>query len=297
MKKVTLLVWITLVTTACESYNQDDYKELVVVEAYAIANRLLPVVRLSTTAPAGEQYAAENQALANANIQVVLLDEHGNDEEQFEYFPSQMNQGAYIAEDNSHRVLPRRTYRLDIHFDDRPEILHAQTTIPEDFEIINNVRDQVVYQSEEQLELVVSAIEKSESQNVYVINAIALNPSKENLTPFYLDVVENGDSETEDFINNSSGLINEGNFNVNDDGTITLQFPWIGVAFFGNNLVVTNTIDKNLSGLIRSQEVQRGGSTLPPGEIQNAIYNVEGGIGIFGSIASDTVQTNILRPE
>lgn len=44
---------------------------------------------------------------------------------------------------------------------------------------------------------------------------------------------------------------------------------------------------------VRSESVQLGGSTLSPGEIQNVITHVEGGLGIFGSLASDTIQTYI----
>ena len=47
---------------------------------------------------------------------------------------------------------------------------------------------------------------------------------------------------------------------------------------------------------LRSQSVQLGGSSISPGEIPNVIYNIEGGIGVFGSIAADTIQTNITRP-
>lgn len=298
MKKLILIFFCTFLISSCESYNQDDYKELVVLEAYAVANRPLPFVYVSTTSPANEEYIPEEQVVSNAIVQIVLLDESGNEEEFFEYIPTVNTTGVgiYVPVNRSHQVLPRHTYRLDVQFYDRPEVLQAKTTVPDDFQIINQVREQVVYQSSEQLELVVSPIERDLSQNIFAINAIALNPNPDNLTPFYEDAVVNGDSEPEDFANNSSGLINEGNFNINDDGTITLQFPWIGVAFYGSNLVVTNTTDQHLANFIRSQEVQLGGSTLSPGEIPNAIYNVDGGIGIFGSIASDTVQTNFLRP-
>jgi hypothetical protein len=68
------------------------------------------------------------------------------------------------------------------------------------------------------------------------------------------------------------------------------------VAFYEDNLIVANTIDDNVYDFIRSQETQLGGSTLSPGEIQNVIYNIEGGIGVFGALASDTVQVYIKRP-
>ena len=122
---------------------------------------------------------------------------------------------------------------------------------------------------------------------------MALSITKEII---FEHAVEDDDTDIDEFFNNSSGLINEGNFEINDDQTILLRFPWIGVAFFGENAVVINSVDSNLADLARSEELQLGGSTLPPGEIPNLIYNVEGGIGVFGSIASDTLITTFTRP-
>ncbi|HBQ58078.1 MAG TPA: hypothetical protein DD671_00195, partial [Balneolaceae bacterium] len=96
--------------------------------------------------------------------------------------------------------------------------------------------------------------------------------------------------------NNSSGIINEANFQDNQDGTITLSYPWIGIAFYGVNNIVANAIDDNVYDFVRSQQVQLGGSMLSPGEIQNVIYHVEGGLGVFGSLATDTVTTFVSQP-
>lgn len=290
-----LLLLILFIVSSCESYNQDDYREIVVVESFAVANRTLPNIRVSTTSPSGEKYNFADNALTNANVQVVLLDEENNTEELFSYFHSSFADGIYVPASN-HVVQPRRTYRLDIDFDERDEIITAETTIPDQFSIINDVRDSTVYQSVDQIEVLLSATERTQNQNVFVFNAISLKPDIENLTPFYRGIVDDGNSDLEDFISNSSGLINEGNFDINPDGTILLRFPWIGIAFFEENLIITNSVDKNVFDLIRSQEVQFGGSTLPPGEIPNLIYNVEGGIGVFGSLSSDTVQTYFKRP-
>jgi len=168
--------------------------------------------------------------------------------------------------------------------------------VPAQFEILSEIEPSYVYQSENQLEILLTATESNARQNIYVFNAIAREASLENLTPFYLDAVENREASLSEFLNNSSGLINEGNFDILEDQTIRLRFPWIGVAFFGENIVVTNSVDQNLADLVRSEELQLGGSTLPPGEIPNLIYNVEGGIGVFGSISTDTVVTRFLRP-
>lgn len=290
------LIFFLLLNTACENYAQDSYEELVVLEAYATANRSLPEVRLSKTLPTGQEYSFEEAALDEANVEVVLLEEDGAEEVVFDYRSSEVK-GVYVAEDPTHRVLPRRTYRITINFDNRPEILRAETTIPDAIEILNEVPDTVIYQSPEQMELVISAFEQTQKQSIFVFNTVASEPEDEDLTPFYKNLVEEeDDTEVEDFYNTETTPVNEGNFDVNDDGTITVQFPWIGVAFFGDNRVVANSIDENLSDLISSQEVQLGGGTLSPGEIPNLRYYVEGGIGIFGSFASDTVQTFFKRP-
>lgn len=296
MRKSLLIILSMFLFSACESYNQDDYQEIVVVESYLIAGRNLPDIRVSKTLPIADEYTFEDAGLSNAIIQVTLLDDEGNEEDLFEYAPQSQNRGVYSPVSSSHRILPQRTYKLTLNFIDRDEILQAQTTVPDQVTVANEVQREVVYQSDNQLEIILAASETTQDQKFFVFDSLTLEPSQANLTPFYRAAVVDGDSEISDFFKNSSGLINEGNFDINPDGTISLRFPWIGAAFYGETLVVTNSVDQNLAELVRSQEVQLGGSTLSPGEIPNLDYNIEGGIGIFGSISSDTVQTRFLRP-
>lgn len=296
MKRISLFLFSLILISlyGCDIYEQDDYTEFVVLEAYAIANRALPDVRLSNTIPAMEEYNFTDAALTEASVTVSLLNKDGSVQQDFEY--RQQAAGVYRSLDRNHLVEAGRTYRIDITFSDRQDILSARTTVPRQFEILSDVAESYVYQSENQLELLLTATESDARQNIYVFNTLAREPSIENLTPFYKDAVENRDAELTEFLNNSSGLINEGNFEILEEQTIQLRFPWIGVAFFGENAVVTNSVDQNLADLVRSEELQLGGSTLPPGEIPNLIYNVEGGIGVFGSIATDTVITRFVRP-
>jgi hypothetical protein len=297
MKKFSIITVILFLSiAACESYNQDDYQEYVVVEGYVIAGQSLPEIRLSTTQVADSLYDFENSAIDNAIVQITLLDEDGETEELFEYVQIIGQRGIYEPIVQSYRVEPRRTYKLDVVFTDRQDQISATTTVPDQVEVINEVPESVVYQSDEQLEIVLAETLPTRDQNVFVFNTISLEPAIENLTPFYLSVVEDEDDvDINEYVRNSSGLINEGNFDLQPDGTILLRFPWIGVAFYGDNLVVTLSVDKNLSDVIRSQEVQLGGSTLSPGEIPNLLYNIEGGIGVFGSLTADTIQTNFSR--
>lgn len=294
MKTRYLFIPILLLIAACEQYDQDSYEEYVVVESYALANDSLPDVFVRTTARTDEEYNASELVLDDADVQIVLLDENGFDEEVFGYIYSSENE-KYVPQNQEHRMLPTRTYRLDVSFDDRSEVIRATTTIPDDFKVINEIPQTVVYQGS-QLELLLSATEKTQQQNIFVFTAIALHARLDNMTPFYFAALDEDGVEVSDFQVNSSGLINEDNFTRNADGTITLKYPWLGIAFYGETRFVTQSVDKNLADLVRSQDVQLGGSTLSPGEIPNLIFNVDGGIGVFGSLASDTVSTIILNP-
>ncbi|SMO97768.1 DUF4249 family protein [Gracilimonas mengyeensis] len=301
MKNLLTLLLITAAAAlvSCETYPQDDYEEYYVVEAYLVADRQLPHVRLSKTVPADEVYDFSQAAINNANVAIQLLESgpESTVEQTYSYSFSMQNPGIYWA-DVSHHVLPSRTYRLHITFPDSDDEITATTIIPGGFDILEGVRDTIVYQSSEQLEITVSESSYPGRQNIFIFNALSDNPVAENLTPVYFDFYEDGDEDPEDlelFANNSSGIINEGNFEKNPDGSITIDYPWIGIAYYGENKIVANTLDDNIYDFIRSQEVQLGGSTLSPGEIQNVIYNIEGGIGVFGALASDTVETFVKR--
>lgn len=298
MRQFTFTIFstlIVLVITGCDIYEQDAYQELVVLESYAIAGRPLPDVFLSTSSPVNEEYIFEDVALNDATVLVTRLSENGD---VLAEFPYQLeSNGIYQAVNQTTLIEAGARYKINVQFESRSDQLSAETVIPRQFEILSDVEESYVYQSEDQLEILLTATESNAAQNVYVFNTLSLEPDPENLTPFYKDAVEGDDTEIEDFYNNSSGLINEGNFEINDDQTILLRFPWIGVAFYGENAVVINSVDGNLADLVRSEELQLGGSTLPPGEIPNLIYNVEGGIGVFGSISTDTTVTRFTRPE
>lgn len=281
------------IAVSCDITEQDNYQELVVVEAYMTANRPLPEIKVSLTSPVDQTYQQDELLLTGAVVQIVQLDSSGDDLEVLTY--SLDSDSNYYMPDAFHLVQPQQRYRLDIQFNNREEVIRAYTTVPNQFEIVSEIPQSVVYQSDDQFELSISAPGQLGNQNVFVFSNKALEPTEGNLTPFYRASFENENIELSDIMINSSGLINEGNFEIHSDGTITLQYPWIGVAFYGENEIIITSVDRNLDELIRSQQVQLGGSTLSPGEIPNLTYNIEGGIGIFGSISSDTTRTNFLR--
>lgn len=290
-------VFLLILAQGCDLYPQDEFRESYVVESYLIADEPLPQVRLSTTLPVEEEYTFAKAAVSDANVVMRLLDDEGSVERVYPY--ALQSRGIFIAEE-SVRVLPLRTYQLEITFPDNDDVIKAQTLVPGVFETVEVASDTVTYQSPEQITITTTRSNSGSDRQAYFIFTVqALNPSEMNLTPFYLDLFRDGDDELSDFEINSSGIINESNYDVNPDNTLTLRVPWLAIAFIGNNIITANAIDNNMYDFLRSQEIQTGGgpSTLPPGEIQNIIYNVEGGIGIFGSMATESNKVFVNRKQ
>lgn len=298
MKNIIFTILIAAICLSCEIYSQDEYEQFYVVESYLIAGRQLPHIRVSTTVPAEANYTFENATVNNADIEIRLL-ESGPDSDVEDTFPYIWTDPGTYGAPLTHYVLPGRTYALHIVFPNSDHEISAQTIVPETFEILEGVRDTIVYRSAEQLEITVSKSSYPGRQNIFIFNTVSLDPEIQNLTPFYEDFFEDEDDDQNNLsllANNSSGIINEGNFEINPDGSFTIPYPWIGFSFYEDNLLVANTIDDNVYDYVRSQSVQLGGSTLSPGEIQNVIYNIDGAVGVFGSIASDTASTFLKRP-
>lgn len=289
-KLIVILSIIGAVFAACEPYNQDSYQEYYVVESYLVANRQLPQVRLSTTAPIDQLYTFENVAVAGADVEIRLMNEAGSAIEDVFIYASD-SAGIYQAVD-THKVIPLRTYQLLVTTPDNNEI-SASAIIPGAFTVSATMADTLVYQSTEQLEVEVSRSSYPGRQNIYLFNTISLNPVVENLTPLYRHFFEEDEAVLQESVNVSSGLLNAANFTENPDGSTTIRYPWIAVAFYGDNKIIATTVDDNVYDYIRTESVQLGGSTLSPGEIQNVKTNVAGGIGIFGALSADTIQTFI----
>lgn len=294
MFRIFLFIIGTSILTACELYEQDEYREYYVVESYLVASSPLPDILLSKTVPLEDEYIYDEAAINNATVEVRLLNADSTISERYAYeFGSG---GLYFAAEPT-VVQEKRLYQLYVSLPNGDSI-EAKTFVPGDFETVNReeLSDQYIYQDEEQIEITTTASEYlTNRQTYYIFTVNAENPEPSDLTPFYSDLVEEQDNSLQNFYVNSSGIINEGNYTPDSDGTITLKVPWLSIAFYGANEVITNAIDDNMYDFLRSQDTQTGGVSLSPGEIQNIRYNINGGIGIFGSMSSDTNRFEIIR--
>lgn len=285
---------LAIFVNGCNPYKQDSYHQQYVVESYLIAGNSLPPVGLSTTVAANQKYNYMDEAVKGATVQIQLLNDNGTPQKTYKYY--MYSKGIYLPKDSG-MVQSTRKYRLTITVPDSPDTIEASAIVPKIFNVVNNPPDSVVYQSGDGISLDVTQSYYPGRQTEYIASAVAQGElDTTRLTPFYADVISrNSDTQLSDYRINNSNIINEANFTVNSDGTITINFPWIGIAYYGKNSLVLNAIDDNIYDFVRSQSVQTGGNTLPPGQIQNAIMHVKNGIGVFGAMATDTVNVYIKK--
>lgn len=292
-----IAVLAAIALAGCDAAGPVEFESEVVVEGYLRAGGRLPNVRVSRTIELDATYSPRGTAITDATVSIHLLNESGEREESIEYRSSDTSPGSYIPVFGSDRttVVPLRTYELLVEVPDLPEPIRATTLVPDTFSVVRTGADSVVYQASEQFSFLVSSTTYPGRQNVFVFTTLALEGRPGQLTPFAESLLE-GDLSVDDLRERASPALNEDNFEHVQDDFLRIRFPWLAVYFYGRNQISVSALDDNLNDFIRSQSVQQGGSTLPPGEIPNILERVEGGRGVFGSYARASTFIYVLRP-
>lgn len=263
----------------------------VVVEAYLQARAPLSPVRLTRTVRADERYDPSETAVRGADVEVQRLTDDRAVAETVSYTERDSIPGLYTPT----RAVPvtfQSTYRLVATLDDGSTVT-ATTRVPGPINIVGVQNDTTVYRTK-QPSFTVAVDRSLDRQNVFTFTTTSLlnfeetpdSTLRENLTCFSRNSFDPAEDSLASFRSTSSNLLNEGNFTRNPDGTITVDYPWFAVGFFGPNRVGINVLDDNYYDLLRSQQAQQSG--FAPGEIPNVIEHVEGGTGIFGSFSRTT---------
>ena len=253
-----------------------------VVEAYMQGDADFPFIYLTQTLPITEEYTYEKAAIDSAEITIYELDVFYDKVDSVEYRRSVNFNGIYGPR-FSQLVKPNTFYQLEVVIpNDNNHKITARTFVPGPFESLSSNADTVVYQSQEQLDITYSKSEYPGRQSYYILTVVAQDTTNE-LTPFFARVTEDGTPPLSELQKNSSGILNESNFTVNPDNSVTIRLPWLAVAFYGEHEIWAHTIDDNIYDFNRSRDVQFGGSTVSPGEIYDVLDHVDGGTGVFGS--------------
>jgi len=291
MKKILILVTVLFIASCdIDIYKQDGYVEQYVIESFLVAGEPFPELSLSTTAPIFDTYRFEERVVNNASVHIYELSESGARIDHIPYRQSD-TPGVYLPATGDNIVKPGTGYKLEISgLPDADAFISSETYVPHAFEFLDINFDTLAYQSTDQFEVTMTRGFYPGRQNIYIFTNEALDTVQYPLTPIY-ELVFADNFAGESFRLVSSPILHEGNYRVNPDNTITIPLPWIMVAYLGPNRITSFAIDDNIYDFYRSADVQLGGSTQSPGQIENVIYNIDGGIGIFGSMTG--VSTNI----
>jgi len=305
MHRLTRNVWIGWVLllglglgTGCDTAGPGESDSQLVVEAYLIAGETLPPVRLTRTAGINQRYNYDSLAVRDAEVTVVQLDADGEPLGRYPYRAQRDTTGVYIPF-GSDRVEPLATYRLEATVSSTGQRLRATTTVPDTFSVVDASARAVVYQGGEQLALTLTRSQyPGRDQSFYLFSTESLDPRRDNLTPLIREFVsDDEDFEPEELRVTASPVLNEESYDQNSDGTLTIRLPWLAVAFYGPNRTTAQAIDDNLYDFVRTQGAQQGGGGFTPGTIPNVIEYIDGGTGVFGSLARQSYEVNILRSD
>lgn len=272
-----------------------------VVDAMLLVDKKMPEIYLTRTVQPGVTFDTANALITNATVRIDNLDS----EETVSYLYAPKS-GRYLPQgDEIPRVQPQTTYRLTATFPSG-EMLHATTRTPPAF----RVDDWVVLENDgetlrqtlrrfDDLPFPDSVYRAPDNQLAYTVGLLQAQIDRPDVPAFQVglnsldldsdfvidpDFFEEEDFEELDRISSSPPL-------VVDDGT--LRLPWFAIFFAGRYVVKVFAMDRNWFDAARSiPELSQGG----PGFGGNAgddfswpIFHVEGGIGLFGSAAVDSI--------
>ena len=313
MKYVVLMVGCLIALVGCEAERDPsslfgpDASGVLVVDALLIVDQPLPRVLISETVKANAE--GVDFLVGVGGTEVVISQGVGDaevvisqGEQTFVYrLDSDFFAGFYRPPPNAPLVLPNTTYHLRVRSQGREAT--AQTLTPDRL----NVRE-VVLLDDETFD-VIRVLKKYEDSTVFNVpeNRLAyqLGLLEMRFDPLpasgYQIAIESLDRSSDFLVD--SDLFDEYDFErygsspalEASDGN--LRMPWFIVAYAGPHVIRIYAVDKNWFDLIRSVPEffqDDGGNAFQPGGLagdnfERPLFNVDGGIGIFGSASVDSV--------
>ncbi len=287
-----------------EFYSPTEVGSLV-VQGLLFVDQPMPSVRLSRTVAPDVIFDPVAAAVSDADVEIVR-----SDGVVFRYREDSIRRGTYVPLDASSPVEPETSYRLHVMTDEGEE-LSAVTITPPAFmvsewvlldetslEVIGRFKtfaelgdavydapeNQVIYQQG-----LLEARFQTTGDRVFQVGLFSLNPN----SPIVIDADFLSDEDLADLQRQNSSPA----FTAPDNA---IRLPWFTIFFSGNYKIRIHSVDENWYDLNRSAPELGGGvgfgSNAGDG-FERPIFHVEGGIGLFGSAASDSIGFNILPKE
>jgi hypothetical protein len=245
-----------------------SYSDQIVVQGYLVANQAIDSIIVRRTARLEEYVSGSNLAIIGATVVISgngIIDT---------LIGMPANAGYYTSVRVPRNIIkPKETYALFVQTPDGRTVTSV-TTIPDTFHIIGK-------------ETFPRTLHYR--QGIYAIDWTSSNTYSD-----YITAVTSVDTSIIDPIPSDFGN-REDNTNKPDrtsygfnyiDKTHT-EIPWFTFNYYGETALTIEAIDKNYYDFIR--QVNVGGT-----DIREVKYNVNGGLGVFGSAAMDSLHVLLL---
>lgn len=291
-KFISLLALAFTIWSGCDTSSLGNFVEEVAVSALLLADEPLPPIRLALTGPLGQPYNPAERSINDAEVLLQMVRDDGSTVD-YTYVLTVEGLGVYEHADAQDNILVEggATYRFQATVPGFTETVSAETIVPEAFAVVDPPPDTVFYQVGQSPRTNITRSSYPGRQNIYVYNIRALDPENFPLTPFASDLVNERDVSPVDLYEGNSPLLNEGNYQINEDGTVRISIVWLAFNFYGPQRFLITALDDALVQFIQSQAIQFIPTTLSPGEIPNVVSNVQNGVGVFGAAAQTTAFT------
>lgn len=266
----------------------------IVVDATLIVGQQLADVFVRRTRDPGQSYTRELAAITDATVTIV------QNAQTYAYRADPDSAGRYLPPINAPQVEPETEYALHVDLGDM--VIGARTTTPpplhlREVVLLDENAEAVLRRLKTFAELGDSVYAAPENQLVYPQGVLEMRLDRSDV-PAYQLALFSLDPDSEFLVD--SDILEEDDIDdferqgaspPLDVGTGKVRLPWFAVGFAGRYLVKVYAIDQNWFDYARSNPDDDGPSFggLAGDNFERPIFNVEGGIGLFGSAAVDSV--------
>ncbi len=267
---------------------------ILVIDAQLIVDEPMPAVYLRRTADPAAPYDAAAQGVEQAEMVVSFADG------QVRFTADPAVPGRYVTTGEPHQVLPLTEYHLTVRVGD--EALTAKTSTPDRLQLVELVLlDETSLQVRRQLALFADTDDVysvADNQVEYLDGVMevrtipAAGAAAYQLALFSLD-------EASDFVIDADFLEQDDYEEFERQGASPpldgadgrIRLPWFAVAFAGRHVWHTYALDSNWYDFVRTDPDEGGGrfGELAGDSFRRPKFHVDGGIGLFGSAAVDSV--------
>ena len=268
-------------------------EQTLVIDAILLVGHPLPDLFVRRTLAPQQPYTLEQIGVRDAEVLLKQGDQ------KFLYSADPDSAGRYLPPANTSLVAPQTTYTLEVRT--VAKVVRATTTTPDRLKLQQAVLlDDATLEDKRLLHLFhqsdTSPYDAPENQLNYREGILELRLEPIDVVAFQLALfnleIDSPSLIDEDFLEEDDiqDFERQGNSPPLEAVDNRVRLPWFAVAFAGRHLFKVYALDQNWYDYTRTNNEDGGFfGGLIGDNFERPIFNIEGGIGLFGSAAVDSI--------